>query len=132
MIGKLKTGKLVEIKSIIPDWNRVETVDGVTYSFREFEIMYNSKSEIMSKTKDAVIDNLNSRQALISKYDKVIIPAQINGYGIDIEAEVYKVGTTLGRTYVAVDYINPTSTPDGNRSGCYYIEQLKLKANNHE
>lgn len=86
----------------------------------------------MSNTKNAVIDDLNSQRSVISKYDKVIVPAQINGYGIDIEAEVEDVDTILGRTLATVDYVNPASTPDGKCGGCYNIEQLKLITNNHE
>lgn len=79
----------------------------------------------MSKTKDIVIADLNSK-LVISKYDKVIVSASANGYGIDIEAEVCKVSCVLGCTLVTVDYVNPICDPNGGRGGCYYIEQLSL------
>lgn len=43
MIGKLKTGKFIKIKEIIPDWKQVEAIDGTIYPLWEFEIIYNSK-----------------------------------------------------------------------------------------
>lgn len=80
----------------------------------------------MSKTQDLVIDDLNSKP-IISKCDKVIVSASINGYGMDIEAEVCEVSCVCGHTLVTVDYVNPISDPNGGRGGCYYIEQLSLK-----
>lgn len=45
MLGKLKSGKLVEVKRIVPDWNQVEAIDGTFYYLWEFEIIYNSEQK---------------------------------------------------------------------------------------
>lgn len=78
----------------------------------------------MSKIQDVVIDDLNS-QEVVKPFDRVVVPAAINGYGVDIEAEVAKVSVFGGRVLVSVDYVNPTSDPNGGRGGCYYAEQLR-------
>lgn len=78
----------------------------------------------MSKIQDVVIDDLNG-QAVVNPFDRVVVPAAINGYGIDIEAEVTQVSVFSDRVLVSVDYVNPTSDPHGRRGGCYYSEQLR-------
>lgn len=42
MIGLLKNGQKVEVKKIIPDWNRVETNDNQIFALWEFEVIYSS------------------------------------------------------------------------------------------
>lgn len=42
MIGILKNGQKVEVKKIIPDWNRVETNDNQIFALWEFEVIYSS------------------------------------------------------------------------------------------
>lgn len=64
-------------------------------------------------------------ETTIKENDRVIIPAEINGFGIDIKANVSKVETFAGRTLVQVDYIEPGRDPDGGKGGCFYIEQLQ-------
>lgn len=63
----------------------------------------------------------------IKENDRVIIPAEINGFGIDIKANVSKVETFAGKTLVQVDYVEPGADPEGGKGGCFPIEQvLKL------
>lgn len=64
-------------------------------------------------------------EATIKENNLVIIPAQINGFGIDIKAIVSKVETFAGRTLVQVDYVEPGVDPEGGKGGCFYIEQLQ-------
>lgn len=61
----------------------------------------------------------------IKENDIVIIPAQINGYGVDIKANVSKVETFAGRTLVQVDYVEPGRDPAGGKGGCFHIEQVQ-------
>lgn len=56
--------------------------------------------------------------------DLVIIPAEINGFGIDIKARVSKVETFASKTLVQVDYVEPGADPTGGKGGCFHIEQL--------
>ena len=42
MIGLLKNGQKVEVKKIIPDWNRVETNDNQICALWELEVIYSS------------------------------------------------------------------------------------------
>lgn len=41
MIGLLKNGQKVKIKSIIPDWNQVQSIDDQIFVLREFEVQNN-------------------------------------------------------------------------------------------
>lgn len=59
----------------------------------------------------------------IKKYDRVIIPAEINGFGKDIKAIVSNVETFLGKTLVQVDYID--ADPIAGKGGCYQVEHIR-------
>lgn len=61
----------------------------------------------------------------IKENDRVIIPAEINGFGIDIKAIVSKVETFAGKTLVQVDYVELGADPEGGKGGCFYIGQLQ-------
>lgn len=60
----------------------------------------------------------------IKENDMVIIPAQINGYGVNIRAIVLKIEVFFGRTMLHVTYIEPATLPNGYHSGVYYAEQV--------
>lgn len=57
--------------------------------------------------------------------DLVLIPAEINGFGIDIKARVSNVETFAGRTLIQVDYVEPGADPEGGKGGCFHIEQVQ-------
>lgn len=61
-------------------------------------------------------------ETTIKKYDRVIIPAEINGFGMDIKAIVSEVETFMGKTLVQVNYLEPD--PIGGKGGCFYAHQV--------
>lgn len=63
-------------------------------------------------------------KATIKENDRVIIPAKITGFGMDIQAIVTKVETFAGRTLVQVDYIEPGADPAGGKGGCFNVNQV--------
>lgn len=66
-------------------------------------------------------------EATFIENDIVIIPAETNGFGIDIKAIVSKIETFAGRTLVQVDYIEPGADPAGGKGGCFPIELVRLE-----
>lgn len=66
-------------------------------------------------------------EVTFTENDIVIIPAETNGFGIDIKAIVSKIEAFAGRTLVQVDYIEPGADPAGGKGGCFPIELVRLE-----
>lgn len=60
----------------------------------------------------------------MKKGDKVIVPAIVNGYGIDITGFVTEIEIVMGRKLITVSYLN--SDPAGRLGGCFFENQIIL------
>lgn len=63
-------------------------------------------------------------EATYKENEIVIIPAEINGYGVDVRAMILKIEVFFGRTMLHVTYIEPAALPDGSQGGVYYPGQV--------
>lgn len=56
--------------------------------------------------------------------DHVIVPAAVNGYGIDIPGIIIEMEAFMGRTLVTVSYFSPD--PEGRLRGILYDNQVEV------
>ena len=56
--------------------------------------------------------------------DKVIVPAEINGYGRDLQAMVTEIETFAGTIFVTVVFTEPCPEAYGRKGGVYHDFQL--------
>ena len=56
--------------------------------------------------------------------DKVIVPAEINGYGRDLQAMVTEIEKFAGTIFVTVVFTEPCPEAYGRKGGVYHDFQL--------
>ena len=56
--------------------------------------------------------------------DKVIVPAEINGYGRDLQAMVTEIEKFAGTIFVTVVFTDPSPVAYGRKGGVYHDFQL--------
>jgi len=56
--------------------------------------------------------------------DRVIVPAEINGYGRDLRAIVTEIEEFFGATFVTVIFTEPYPEASGRTGGVYHDFQL--------
>lgn len=56
--------------------------------------------------------------------DRVIVPAEINGYGRDLRAIITEIEKFAGATFVTVIFIEPCPETCGRTGGVYHDFQL--------
>ena len=56
--------------------------------------------------------------------DKVIVPAEINGYGRDLQAMVTEIEKFAGAIFVTVVFTEPCPKPTEEKGGVYHDFQL--------
>ena len=56
--------------------------------------------------------------------DRVIVPAEINGYGRDLRATITEIEEFFGTTFVTVIFTEPCPEACGRTGGVYHDFQL--------
>jgi hypothetical protein len=56
--------------------------------------------------------------------DRVIVPAEINGYGKDLRAIITEIEEFFGAIFVTVIFTEPCPEACGRKGGVYYDFQL--------
>lgn len=57
-------------------------------------------------------------------YENIIVPAEINGYGRDLQAIITEIEVFAGATFVTVIFTEPCPEACGRTGGVYHDFQL--------